>query len=113
VTTPGFDQTEPRAYHAGHGIVTEAWGPLRQGFGLLDNQVVLTIASAHGTSTAQVVLRWHVQLGNMVIPKSVTPERIRANFDIFDFELSLQEMAAISGLPGGRIGPHSDTFETP
>jgi 2,5-diketo-D-gluconate reductase A len=110
---PGFDQAELRAYHAGHGIVTEAWSPLRQGFGLLDNQVVLTIASAHGTSAAQVVLRWHIQLGNMVIPKSVTPERIRANFAIFDFELSPEEMAAISGLPGGRIGPHPDTFETP
>jgi 2,5-diketo-D-gluconate reductase A len=110
---PGFDQAELRAYHAGHGIVTEAWSPLRQGFGLLDNPVVLGIASAQGRSAAQVVLRWHVQLGNMVIPKSVTPARIRANFDIFDFELSPDEMAAISGLTGGRIGPHPDTFETP
>ena len=110
---PGFDQAELRAYHAGHGIVTEAWSPLRQGLGLLDNPVVLTIASAHGTSAAQTILRWHIQLGNVVIPKSVTPERIRANFDIFDFALSPGEMAAIGALPGGRIGPHPDIFETP
>jgi 2,5-diketo-D-gluconate reductase A len=110
---PGFDQGELRAYHDAHGIITEAWSPLRQGYGVLDHPAVLAIASAHATSAAQVVLRWHIQLGNLVIPKSVTPERIRQNIDIFDFALDDEEMAIVSGLPGGRIGPHPDTFESP
>jgi 2,5-diketo-D-gluconate reductase A len=110
---PGFDQAELRAYHAAHGIVTEAWSPLRQGYGLLDNPAVLAIAVTHAKSPAQIVLRWHIQLGNLVIPKSVTPDRIRENIDIFDFALGEDEMAAISGLSGGRIGPEPDTFEFP
>jgi 2,5-diketo-D-gluconate reductase A len=110
---PGFDQAELRSYHAAHAIVTEAWSPLRQGSGLLDNETVRAVASAHGKSPAQVVLRWHIQLGNVVIPKSVTPARIEANIDIFDFELHTSEMAALADLPGGRIGPHPDTFEVP
>src|ERR1700722_6503507 len=80
---PGFDQAELRAYHAAHGIITEAWSPLRQGYRLLDDPVVLGVASRHAKSPAQVVLRWHIQLGHLVIPKSVTPERIRENIDIF------------------------------
>jgi 2,5-diketo-D-gluconate reductase A len=110
---PGFDQAELRAYHAEHGIVTEAWSPLRQGYGLLDDPAVLDIASILGRSPAQVVLRWHIQLGNMVIPKSVTPDRIRSNFELFDFELSDAQMTAISGLSGGGIGPDPATFEHP
>jgi diketogulonate reductase-like aldo/keto reductase len=110
---PGFDQAELRAHHAAHGIVTEAWSPLRQGYRLLDDPVVLAISSAHAKSPAQVVLRWHIQLGNLVIPKSVTPERIRENIDIFDFELNEEEMAAVSGLSGGRIGPEPEVFEFP
>jgi 2,5-diketo-D-gluconate reductase A len=110
---PGFDQAELRAYHQAHGIITEAWSPLRQGFGLLDDLAVLALASTHAKSAAQVVLRWHIQLGNLVIPKSVTPERIRENFDLFDFALTDEEMAVISGLSGSRIGPEPDTFEFP
>jgi 2,5-diketo-D-gluconate reductase A len=110
---PGFDQAELRAYHDAHGIVTEAWSPLRQGYRVLDDPAVLGVASAHAKSPAQVVLRWHIQLGNLVIPKSVTPERIRQNFDIFDFTLGEDEMAAISGISGGGIGPDPGTFESP
>jgi 2,5-diketo-D-gluconate reductase A len=110
---PGFDQAELRAYHRAHGIVTESWSPLRQGYGVLDDPAVVAIASAHGKSPAQVVLRWHIQLGNQVIPKSVTPARIVANFELFDFALSDDEMAAVSGVSGGRIGPDPATFERP
>jgi 2,5-diketo-D-gluconate reductase A len=110
---PGFDQAELRAYHAAHGIVTEAWSPLRQGYRVLDNPGVLDIATTHGRSPAQVVLRWHIQLGNLVIPKSVTPDRIRSNIELFDFTLSPEQMTVISGVSGGRIGPSPDTFEFP
>src|SRR5271165_6015252 len=107
---PGFPQDELRAFHAEHGIVTEAWSPLGQGGGLLEAPALLEIARAHGRTPAQVVIRWHVQLGNVVIPKSVTPERIRSNLDVFDFALDDAEMAALVALPGRRIGPHPDSF---
>jgi 2,5-diketo-D-gluconate reductase A len=110
---PGFDQAELRAYHDSHGIVTEAWAPLRQGYGLLDDPAVRGIAAAHTKSPAQVILRWHIQLGILVIPKSVTPARIRENIDIFDFALNDEEMAVISGVSGGGIGPDPATFEHP
>ncbi|KUJ41679.1 oxidoreductase, partial [Streptomyces albus subsp. albus] len=84
---PGLQQAELRAFHAEHGIATEAWSPLAQG-ALLKDAALVSIAGRHGKSPAQVVLRWHLQLGNVVIPKSVTPDRIRQNIDVFDFELS-------------------------
>jgi diketogulonate reductase-like aldo/keto reductase len=108
---PHFQQQELRALHAQHGIATEAWSPLAQG-GVLTEPAVTKIAEAHGVTPAQAVLRWHLQLGNIVIPKSVTPERIRENFDVFGFELSADEMAAIGELdsPTGRIGPDPAQF---
>ncbi|MGF1343384.1 aldo/keto reductase [Streptomyces flavovirens] len=107
---PGLQQNELRALHAEHGIVTEAWSPLAQG-ALLDDEVLVSLAERHGKTPAQVVLRWHLQLGNVVIPKSVTPARIRQNIDVFDFELSDADMAAIAGLDRGmRTGPDPDTL---
>ncbi len=111
---PRFPQDELRAYHREHQIATEAWSPIGQGQGLLDDPTVKTVAHAHGKSPAQVVLRWHLQLGNVVIPKSVTPQRIRENLEVFDFELDDGEMAVLSSLSGGehagRIGPDPDHF---
>ncbi|WP_261720362.1 aldo/keto reductase [Streptomyces sp. FZ201] len=107
---PGLQQAELRALHAELGIATEAWSPLAQGAALKDEAIV-TIAGRHGKSPAQVVLRWHLQLGNVVIPKSVTPQRIRENLDVFDFTLSEEEMAAIAALDRGlRTGPDPDTL---
>ncbi|WP_329794041.1 aldo/keto reductase [Lentzea sp. DG1S-22] len=106
---PYLQQAELRAFNAEHGIQTEAWSPLGQGGELLSDPVVQKIALAHGKSAAQVVLRWHLQIGNVVIPKSVTPSRIRENIDVFDFELPEAEMEALSTLDrGGRIGPDPD-----
>ncbi|WP_369148393.1 aldo/keto reductase [Streptomyces sp. R44] len=105
---PALQQSELRAFHGEHRIATEAWSPLAQG-AVLDDPAVTAIAAAHGKSPAQVVIRWHLQLGNVVIPKSVTPARIRANFDVFDFVLTDAEMATIAGLDRGlRTGPHPD-----
>lgn len=107
---PRLQQAELRAFHAEHGIVTEAWSPLAQG-GLLSDSVVCGIAGRLGVSAARVILRWHVQLGNVVIPKSVTPARIAENIDVFSFELTDADMAAIGALDAGaRIGPDPDTF---
>ena len=89
---PRLQQAELRAWHADHGVVTEAWSPLAQGE-LLDDETIVAIAERHGKTPAQAVLRWHLQLGNVVFPKSVTPERIRENIELFDFELSDAEMA--------------------
>ncbi|MCG8923404.1 aldo/keto reductase [Lentzea sp. CC55] len=106
---PYLQQAELRAFNAEHGIQTEAWSPLGQGGELLSDPVVQKIALAHGKSAAQVVLRWHLQIGNVVIPKSVTPSRIRENIDVFDFELPEAELEALSTLDrGGRIGPDPD-----
>lgn len=106
---PDFAQREVVAANAKHHVVTEAWSPLGQGGDLLKNAALVQIAKKHGKSTAQVILRWHVQLGHMVIPKSVTPERIAANIDVFDFELSADDMKAIGGLDAGnRMGPDPD-----
>ncbi|MET9931289.1 MULTISPECIES: aldo/keto reductase [unclassified Streptomyces] len=108
---PGLQQRELRALHAAHGIATEAWSPLAQGAVLAD-PVVTGIADRHGKSPAQVVLRWHLQLGNIVIPKSVTPARIRENLDVLDFALSPEEMEAVAGLDRGlRTGPDPDTLD--
>ncbi|MEV7674616.1 aldo/keto reductase [Streptomyces sp. NPDC088752] len=108
---PGLQQRELRALHAAHGIATEAWSPLAQGAVLAD-PVITGIADRHGKSPAQVVLRWHLQLGNVVIPKSVTPARIRENLDVLDFALSPEEMEAVAGLDRGlRTGPDPDTLD--
>ncbi len=106
---PYLQQSDLRVFHAQHGIETEAWSPLGQGGELLRDPVVAGIAARHHRSAAQVVLRWHLQLGTIVIPKSVTPARIRENIAVFDFELSDEEVAALSTLDrGGRIGPDPD-----
>jgi 2,5-diketo-D-gluconate reductase A len=108
---PWLAQRELRAFHAEHGIVTEAWSPLGQGRGLLDDPALAGIARKHGRSAAQVVLRWHLQLGNVVIPKSVTPSRITENIDVFGFELDAADMAAIDAMDAGRrLGPDPATF---
>ncbi len=108
---PLLQQEELREVHAQMGIATEAWSPLGQG-SLLKNDTVVSVAEAHGKTPAQVLIRWHMQLGNIVIPKSVTPERIVSNFDVFDFELSEQDMASVSELGDGtRLGPDPRTFE--
>ncbi|MGE8636614.1 MAG: aldo/keto reductase, partial [Achromobacter piechaudii] len=107
---PGFAQRELRAFHEKHGIATESWSPLAQG-GVTKEKVIVELAAKHGKSPAQITLRWHVQSGLIVIPKSVTPARIRENIDIFDFELSGQEMAAIDGIQdGARLGPDPEKF---
>ncbi len=103
---------EVRAYDEAHGIGTEAWSPLAKG-DLLDDPVVTEVAERVGRTPAQVVLRWHVQRGNIVFPKSVTPERIRENFEIFDFELEPADIERIAGLDrgeAGRTGPNPDRF---
>ncbi|GAB3389547.1 aldo/keto reductase [Amycolatopsis echigonensis] len=105
---PGLQQTELRDFHAEHGIATEAWSPLAQGAVLAD-PAITEIAARTGKSPAQVVLRWHLQLGTIVIPKSVTPARIRQNFDVFDFELTESDLAAIAATDRGlRTGPDPD-----
>jgi 2,5-diketo-D-gluconate reductase A len=110
---PRLQQAGLRREHADRGIVTEAWSPLAQGQ-VLDDPVLTEIAQAHGKTSGQVVLRWHIQLGNVIFPKSVTAERIEENFDIFDFELTPEEMERIESLDAGeRIGPDPDTFVRP
>ncbi|MEU6975505.1 MULTISPECIES: aldo/keto reductase [unclassified Streptomyces] len=105
---PGLQQAELRAFHAGHGIATEAWSPLAQG-AVLNDAVVGELAARYGKSPAQIVLRWHLQLGNIVIPKSVTPARIRENFAVFDFALTAEDVQAMTALDRGlRTGPHPD-----
>jgi diketogulonate reductase-like aldo/keto reductase len=108
---PYLQQERLRAWHAEHGVATEAWSPIAQGAALSD-QTIETIAAHHDRTPAQVVLRWHLQLGNVVIPKSVTPERIRENFEIFDFELSDDDLATIARLERGeRTGPDPGSFD--
>ena len=100
---PIFQQRELRAFQAEHGIQTEAWGPLGQGkYDLFGMQAIQDAAAAHGVQPAQVVLRWHLQTGNIVIPKSNRRERMAQNFDLFGFELSADEMAAIDALDENR-----------
>jgi diketogulonate reductase-like aldo/keto reductase len=107
---PYLQQHGLRREHAERGIVTEAWSPLAQG-AVLDDPVLVGIAERLGVTTGQVVLRWHIQLGNVVFPKSVTPSRIAENFDIFGFSLTEDDMKAIEGLDRGeRTGPDPDTF---
>jgi 2,5-diketo-D-gluconate reductase A len=108
---PYLTQPDLRAFHAERGIVTEAWSPLAKGGRLLADPVVTTIAEKYAHTPAQIVLRWHIQLGNMVIPKSVTASRISENIDVFDFELAPDDVDAIADLNAGhRTGPDPDTF---
>ncbi|MEU3713272.1 aldo/keto reductase [Streptomyces catenulae] len=109
---PYFPQAESRAAHARHHIATEAWSPLGQGKDLLAEPVLGEIAAKHGVTPAQVVLRWHLQLGNVVIPKSVTPSRIAANIDVFGFQLDDADIEAVAGLDNGtRLGPDPASFD--
>ena len=111
---PYLAQRELRAYQRDHGIATEAWSPIGQGGDVLDDPAIGAIAESHDRSPAQVIIRWHLQSGNIVIPKSVTPERIAENFRALHFELSDAEMAQIDGLDRGeRLGPDPATFVRP
>jgi 2,5-diketo-D-gluconate reductase A len=110
---PALQQEELRAWHGEHGVVTEAWSPLAQG-AVLEEPAITEIAEGHGKTAAQVILRWHLQLGNVVFPKSATPERVRENFDLFGFDLSGEEMQRIAEVDRGRrIGPDPATFTAP
>lgn len=121
-TVPAVNQIEIHPFHQNrsvkawgesHGIVTEAWSPIAQGR-VLDDPTIDGIADRHERSPAQIVLRWHVQKGNVVFPKSVSPDRMRDNFEIFDFDLSDEDMTAIDGLERGeegRTGPNPDIFD--
>ncbi|MFE6867077.1 aldo/keto reductase [Kitasatospora sp. NPDC057692] len=109
---PYFPQQELRAFHAQHGIATEAWSPLGQGKELLSEPELVRIAAKHGRTVAQVVLRWHLQSGVIAIPKSVTPSRIKENLDVSGFELDAEDLAAIAGIATGtRIGPDPQGFD--
>ncbi|WP_406865497.1 aldo/keto reductase [Streptomyces sp. HUAS MG47] len=108
---PQLQQRASREAHARHGIATEAWSPLGQGRGLLEVPAIVAIAQKHGRTPAQVVLRWHLQTGNVVIPKSVTPSRIRENIEVFDFELDAEDLAGIAALDENRrLGPNPAEF---
>lgn len=107
---PALAQREIQAFGTEHGIATEAWSPLAQG-AVLNAPAVLAAAEAHGRTAAQIVLRWHLQQGRIIIPKSVTPSRIAENLNILDFELSAAELASIDALEAdGRTGPHPAEF---
>ncbi|MGW0883968.1 aldo/keto reductase [Streptomyces sp. NPDC002671] len=109
---PHLQQHALREFHADQGIRTEAWSPLGQGKGLLEVPAIVAIAQKHNRTPAQIVLRWHIQLGNVVIPKSVTPSRIRENIDVFDFSLDTEDLAAISALnEDRRLGPDPAAFD--
>ena len=119
--TPAVNQIEVHPYFTNlaareasrrHGITVEAWSPLGQGV-LLDDPEIGRIAIARGKTSAQVALRWHIQHGHVIFPKSAHPARMQENLNIFDFELSAEEMAALDGLDRGahgRTGPNPDTF---
>jgi 2,5-diketo-D-gluconate reductase A len=107
---PLLNQAELRAVNAEYGIVTEAYGPLGVGK-LLENPTIGAVAQAHGKTPAQGLIRWSIQLGNVVIPRSANPERIKSNLDVFDFELSDDEMAALDALDDGtRFRPDPETY---
>ena len=110
---PYCTNEEVRAYDRENGILTEAWSPIAQGQ-VLEDEVVRRVADAVRRSPAQVVLRWHVQRGDIVFPKSVTPARMEENFALFDFELdddAMQDLSHLNRGDGGRTGPHPDTFD--
>lgn len=107
---PALQQRDVGVFNAAHGIATEAWSPLAQG-AVLGEPAITEIAARHGRTPAQVILRWHLQQGRIVIPKSVTPARIRENLDVFGFDLTADELAAVDALErDGRTGPHPATF---
>ena len=107
---PLLNQAELRSFNAEHGIVTEAYGPLGVGR-LLDDPTIASVAQAHGKTPAQVLIRWSIQLGNVVIPRSSSPERIKSNLEVFDFELTDDEMATFDGLDDGtRFRPDPETY---
>ncbi len=107
---PLLNQAELRAVNAEYGIATEAYGPLGVGR-LLDNPTVVSVAEAHGKTPAQVLIRWSIQLGNIVIPRSSSPERVKSNLDVFDFELTDDEMSTLNGLDSGtRFRPNPDEY---
>ena len=120
--TPAVNQVELHPYlqqpglrreHADIGVVTEAWSPLAQG-GVLADRAIVEIGERHGKTPGQVVIRWHLEVGNVVIPKSVTPERIEQNIDVFDFELTADDHSEIAALDKGqRTGPDPDTLVGP
>lgn len=103
---PRFQQREARAFHALHNIATESWSPLGKAQ-FMDDPILTEIAGRHGKTPAQVIIRWHLDCKLVVIPKSVRPERLRENIDVFDFQLSDEDLAAIARLdsPEGRLGP--------
>lgn len=106
---PDFAQKDVAAFNQSKDIVTEAWSPLGQGGELLKNTLITKIGEAHGKSAAQIILRWHLQLDHMVIPKSETPSRIRENFEVFDFSLDADQMKQLDGLDAdNRMGPNPD-----
>ncbi|MEU4183965.1 aldo/keto reductase, partial [Micrococcus luteus] len=108
---PALPQDEMRAFNAENDIVTESWSPLAQGGELLSQPALRALADKHGKTPAQVAIRWHLQLGNVVIPKSVTPSRIQENIAVFDFQLDNDDMAAIADLETGtRTGGDPDLF---
>jgi len=110
---PYFPNTAAREASLAHGIKVEAWGPLGQG-AVLRDETIAEIGRAHGKSVPQVTLRWHIQRGDVIFPKSTHPDRMRENFALFDFTLSTAEMAAIDALDrgeSGRVGAHPDTFD--
>ncbi len=109
---PYFTNDAVRGYGQEHRIATEAWSPIAKG-GVLEDSTITQIADKVGKTPAQVVLRWHIQRGDIVFPKSVTPSRMKENFELFDFELESSDMDAITALDqgeDGRTGPHPDTF---
>jgi 2,5-diketo-D-gluconate reductase A len=109
---PYFTNDAVREYGQEHGIATEAWSPIAQG-GVLEDSTITQIADNVGKTPAQVVLRWHLERGDIIFPKSVTPSRMQENFELFDFELGSDDMEAITALDrgeDGRTGPNPDTF---
>ncbi|WP_236793148.1 aldo/keto reductase [Amycolatopsis sp. GM8] len=108
---PNLAQLALRTFHAEHGIVTEAWSPLAKGRLLMD-RAITGLAAKYGKTPAQIVLRWHLQIGTVAIPKSATPSRIRENFEIFDFELAPDDVLVIDELDNGvRTGPDPDAID--
>ena len=109
--SPYLQQSELRSFHAEHDIVTEAWSPLAARAGLLEDATMRSVASKHSVSTAQVALRWQLELGNVVLTRSVTPARIEENFDLFGFSLDDEDLANVAALDRGhRTGPDPDRF---
>jgi 2,5-diketo-D-gluconate reductase A len=108
---PYLTQERLHAFNIGSGIATEAWSPIAQG-AVLDDPVITELAASYGRTPAQIVLRWHIERGNIVFPKSVTPERVAENFDLFGFELARRDVERISALNRDqRTGPDPDTFD--